>query len=97
MQTLLKEHKINRDLILNSLIFTALFFLNGCKDNPTTPIDHLITGDYELCYDKPYNGNWEVFINNISGTNPQDISNYLEDDDEYPEWSPDGKYIVYSR
>lgn len=79
------------------LIICIFILLNSCKNNPIAPMNQLITGDYELCYQKPYNGNWEVFINNITGTNPENISNYLEDDDEYPQWSPDGKYIVYSR
>jgi Tol biopolymer transport system component len=59
---------------------------------------------YELCYEKEdttlYNGslypNWEVYINNIIGTSPLNISNYYGDD-EYPKWSPDGKYIAYSK
>ncbi len=59
---------------------------------------------YELTYEKQdstlYNGswylNWEVYINNIVGTSPLNISNYYGDD-EYPQWSPDGKYIVYSK
>jgi Tol biopolymer transport system component len=49
-----------------------------------------------LCYEKFVNNHWEIFTNNISGINPQNISNYY-DDDEYPQWSPDGRYIVYSR
>jgi len=59
---------------------------------------------YELTYEKQdstlYNGslylNWEVYNNNIVGTSPLNISNYYGDD-EYPQWSPDGKYIVYSK
>lgn len=84
-------------IILPILIFIILFSINRCKNNPIAPVDHLITGDYEICYEKPYNGNGEIFINNISGSDPRDISNYQDDDDECPEWSPDGKYIVYSR
>lgn len=78
------------------LFIMILFSFAGCKDNSITPIDHLITGNYELCYQKFINNHWEIFINNITGTNPQNISNYY-DDDEYPQWSPDGRYIVYSR
>lgn len=91
------ELNIQQGIFKNILFFMLLFSFGGCKDNSITPIDHLITGDYELCYEKPYNGNGEIFINNISGSTPLNISNYQDDDDEYPEWSPDGKYIVYSR
>jgi FlgD Ig-like domain/WD40-like Beta Propeller Repeat len=53
--------------------------------------------DFVICYEKqPYNNNWQIFLNNIKGTHPKDISNYAGDD-EYPQWSPDGRYIVYSR
>ena len=52
--------------------------------------------DFVLCYVKSYNNNWEIFLNNIKGTHPKDISNFAGDD-EYPRWSPDGRYIVYSR
>lgn len=97
MQTFIYSFIKYARIILLILTFIILFSINSCKDNSITPIDHLITADYELCYQKPYNGNWEVFINNISGSDPRDISNYQDDDDEYPNWSPDGKYIVYSR
>lgn len=82
--------------ILFFLALILLILISSCKDDIINPIITIIDGDYELCYEKPYNGHWEIFTNNISGTNPQDISNYA-DDDEYPEWSPDGKYIVFSR
>jgi FlgD Ig-like domain/WD40-like Beta Propeller Repeat len=52
--------------------------------------------DFVICYQKFYNNNWNIFLNNIKGTHPKDISNYAGDD-EYPQWSPDGRYIVYSR
>jgi hypothetical protein len=51
--------------------------------------------DFLICYQKQsYNNNWEIFLNNVKGTHPKNISNYAGDD-EYPRWSPDGKYIVY--
>lgn len=65
----------------------------GCKDNITDPF---LIGGNVLCYEKSYNNHWEIFTNNIMGSNPQDISNYA-DDDEYAQWSPNGRYIVYSR
>jgi Tol biopolymer transport system component len=78
--------------IMCPLFLMSVLYL-GCKDKGTNPIP---SGDYSLCYEKEYNGQWEIFTNNISGTAPQNISNY-PGDDEYPQWSPDGRYIVYSR
>ena len=60
---------------------------------------------YSLCYEKEdstlledgtYRLNWEIYVNNMTGTNPRNISNY-ERDDEHPRWSPDGRYIAYTR
>jgi len=68
-------------------------FIISCKDKITGPCSN---GGNILCYEKPYNNHWEIFTNNISGSNPQNISNYA-DDNEYPQWSPEGRYIVYSR
>jgi len=65
----------------------------GCENGITGPG---ASGDNVICYEKSYNGHWEIFTNNIIGSNPQDVSNY-SGDDEYPQWSPDGKYILYSR
>lgn len=75
------------------LLLFVFIFINGCRDKITNPLNN---SDNVLCYEKSYNNNWEIFTNNIDGTNPQNISNYTYDD-EYPQWSPDGRYIVYSR
>jgi Tol biopolymer transport system component len=65
----------------------------GCKENVTGP--HLVGGK-TFCYVAFSNGHWNIFTNDISGGNPKNISNYMRDDG-YPQWSPDGGYIVYSR
>jgi Tol biopolymer transport system component len=76
------------------LITVALaLLLTGCKNGIMGPGG---SGENVICYEKSYNGHWEIFTNNITGSNPLDISNY-SGDDEYPQWSPDGKYILYSR
>jgi Tol biopolymer transport system component len=70
-----------------------MLLLMGCEDGITglgTSNDNVVS------YEKSYNGHWEIYTNNIAGSNPQDISNY-SGDDEYAEWSPNGNYILYSR
>lgn len=57
------------------------------SDNSTAP---------RLCYTKPINGKWEIFTNDIDGKSPENISNSTRDD-EYPVWSPDGRYIMFNR
>jgi Tol biopolymer transport system component len=72
------------------LVIIAVFM--RCKDKATGPV---IGGNYAVCYEKLSNGRWQIFTNNIAGTAPHNISN-CPGDAEYPQWSPDGRYIVYS-
>ena len=85
-------------ILIGSFLLWAQF---GCKDEGTAPgvTDENFPadgGENTLCYEKSYNGSWEVFTNNIAGTNPQNISNNAADD-EYPQFSPDGRYISFLR
>lgn len=51
--------------------------------------------DYSLCYQRPTeNNSMEIYLNNIKGTHPKDISNWIYED-RSNEWSPDGDYIVF--
>ena len=70
----------------------------GCKDkgtNPNLPANE----DYELCYEKQdqVSYHFQIFLNNSTGTQPKNISNIDQRDDEDPAWSPDGNYIAFSR
>ncbi len=51
--------------------------------------------DFSLCYQKPI-GNLEIFLNNIKGTHPKNITNYWWEDRSQT-WSPDGNYIAFER
>jgi len=67
----------------------------GCKDICINPTVH---ESYSICYC----GYGQIKINNISGTAPVNISiqdgNYRTGYyDDYPQWSPDGRYIVFQR
>ncbi|MCX6152248.1 MAG: DPP IV N-terminal domain-containing protein [Ignavibacteriales bacterium] len=88
------------------LIAFSLVLFNSCKDKIVNPgpkpepipdsiPNPVLKGNYALCYTKSYNDHWEIFATNFKGTDPQNISNHPYDD-EYPQWSPDGRYIVYS-
>jgi Tol biopolymer transport system component len=57
---------------------------------------------YSLCYERQdtisYNNRndylaWAIHLNNNTGTNPKTIMNWPWNN-EYPSWSPDGKYIA---
>lgn len=82
-----------------SAIFAIVswFLLEACKDDGIGPLSYPnFNGQYELCYQKYYNNNWEIFLNRLDGGAPQNISNN-PNEDGYPAWSPDGKYIGFER
>ncbi len=89
----MKKHMKIRNHILVTVMLFVVPLMTGCKEGISNPIS--IYGNI-LCYEKSYNNYWEIFKNNLAGNNPINISNY-SDDDEYPQWSPDGRYIVFRR
>jgi Tol biopolymer transport system component len=77
-----------------SFFFTLMVMaIEGCGDEITNPT---ATSDYSICYEKIYNGIWEVYINDITGAHPKNISNSLPRVNDEPRWSPDGKYIAFT-
>jgi len=59
---------------------------------------------YSLVYEKvdsalvngSYRYNWEIYLNDITGTKPKNMTNWRYDDYS-PRWSPDGRYIAIRR
>lgn len=81
---------MTRKNIKTSIIIILLIFVS-CTEKMPVEFEFL---SEQLCYKKSVDGQWEVFINYMDGSEPKNISNSLRDD-EYPLWSPDGKYISY--
>ena len=60
---------------------------------------------YSLCYQRwdsaTVNGvwyqNWDIWLNNLSGSAPRDVTNSTSEDEYNPAWSPDGRYIAFRR
>lgn len=81
-------------LIIFSLLLA--FFFTSCKESINNDIGNekpFISG-YQLCYNKGDNG-WTIYTNNINNSCPRKISEPSNYDDYSPQWSPDGRYIVY--
>ena len=71
--------------------------INNIKIQSDTTMNFTVSEakDFSLCYQSPtYNNSMEIFLNNIKGTHPKNISNW-ENEDNSNEWSPDGNYIAF--
>ena len=71
------------------LLFTALC-LTSCKESINDSVVNPVGSGYPLCY-----MNKGIIINDLSGANAKNISGSSGIGDYYPQWSPDGKYIIY--
>lgn len=76
--------------ILESVLLIVIIF--GCKEIVSPEIPISINNIWNLCYVKGIDNNWEVVINNRGSI--KNISNTPKEDN-YPQWSQDGKYIIY--
>ncbi len=83
-----------RFVLLNSFLLVLLVAASSCHDSPVEPGIALFSD--ALCYVKSSNGYWQIFTNNLLGTGAHNISSYAGDD-EYPAWSPNGRYILFQR
>src|SRR6266850_1570720 len=45
------------------------------------------------CY---VNGNWEIFVMNADGSRPVNLTNTPDQNEHYPQVSPDGKRIAFT-
>jgi Tol biopolymer transport system component len=80
--------RFNKIILILFLVFISL----NCEEDTLLPDAYSI--QRTLCYMKEIDDNWELVMNNFWGTNQKNISNNEKEDSE-PEWSPDGRYIVY--
>ena len=87
------NERINIIILIN--LFFFILIINGCEKN-FSPFEPELLRDYSLVYNKQdENCRWQIFLNNIRGTNPQDISNNPYNDAYDPVWSPTGEYIAF--
>jgi len=83
-------HYESYQLIILLLIIT---YIINCDHNI---INSNLSYGKDLCYQKlDNNSHWQIFTNNIFGTNEKNISNNPDNDCYDPKWSPDGQYIAF--
>lgn len=81
------------------LILSLSIVFAACEDKITDPPPDdppVVNDDIDLAYVKLEDNNWEVCCNNIYGTNFINVSNN-EYEDNNPAWSPDGRYLAYTK
>lgn len=69
---------------------TRIAFQSNRNGWPTLP-DYVPPG-----YDSEVFGDFEIYVMNIDGSDPQNLTNHPQADDTFPAWSRDG-YLVFSR
>ena len=48
-----------------------------------------------IAYSASSNGAWDIWLCDLDGSNPINLTNSPESTDDYPEWSPDGQRIAF--
>lgn len=77
---------VRQDTILNFEVQEAITTFSLCY----------VRQDSLLQPDGSFYLNWEIYLNDMKGSDPKNITNYKYNDNE-PAWSPDGRYIAFRR
>jgi Tol biopolymer transport system component len=85
---------------LNFKTFTGLLsvlflFVTGCKNSSTEPSGTTGESQYKITFVSIRNDIAEIYVINSDGTNLTRLTSDTTISNLYPEWSPDGKKIVY--
>jgi Tol biopolymer transport system component len=80
---------------LTGLLSLLFLFFMGCKNNPTEPSGTLGESQNKIVFVSYHNNYAEIFLINSDGTNLTELTKDTTISNLYPEWSPDGKKIVY--
>ena len=76
------------------LVTTVVILISGCRHTVVGPFNQGGSGQ-NICYEKQVSGRWRIFRADASSGATSDISNY--NDEEYPQCSPNGRYVVFTR
>ncbi len=92
-------------MVLACLVLIAL--QGGCAHevvgpNPNPEVDSIVnpplSGNFVLCYTMSVAGHWNVLISGSRSLNLSVSTGALpSQDDEYPQWSPNGNFILFQR
>src|SRR5438552_16528573 len=77
--------------------FVALIILAlDCTAHAELPLrQRLKTTGYQIAYECYVDGNWEIFVSSADGSSATNLTRTLDQNEHYPQVSPDGTKICY--
>ncbi len=74
-------------------VFSAHSFAGDSNSIPLR--DKLKATPFKIAYETYINNNWEIYIMNPDGSNPENLTNTPDERELYPQMSPDGTKICF--
>ena len=80
------------------LMAGALFTAATAVAEAQSPLRERLSGlPFKIAYETYVNDNWEIFVMNADGSNPVNLTQTQTEHEHYPQVSPDGTKICFSR
>jgi Tol biopolymer transport system component len=80
-------------LVLAAMLFLAI---NPSVQAQPSLRERLQTSGYKIAYECYVDGNWEIFVSSADGSAATNLTRTPNQNEHYPQVSPDGKRICYS-
>lgn len=80
-----------------ALTIAARLTTPGVAADPQAPLhERLGRQPFKIAFETYFDGNWEIFVMNADGSNPVNLTHTPDEQEHYPQISPDGTKICFS-